>query len=50
MGVRKALGAQRKDLIIQFMGEAMIYVAIALVLAGVRWRCAELLPAVAGTL
>ena len=33
VGVRKALGAQRRDLIIQFMGEAMIYVAVALVLA-----------------
>ncbi|MDB5417503.1 MAG: transporter permease [Phenylobacterium sp.] len=33
VGVRKALGAQRKDLIVQFMGEAMIYVAVALVIA-----------------
>ncbi|HEX3364238.1 FtsX-like permease family protein [Phenylobacterium sp.] len=33
VGVRKALGAQRKDLIVQFMGEALIYVAVALVLA-----------------
>jgi putative ABC transport system permease protein len=33
VGVRKALGAGRRDLIGQFMGEAMIYVAVALVLA-----------------
>jgi len=33
VGVRKALGAQRWDLIIQFMGEAMAYVVIALILA-----------------
>jgi putative ABC transport system permease protein len=33
VGVRKALGAQRKDLVAQFMGEALIYVAVALVLA-----------------
>jgi putative ABC transport system permease protein len=48
VGVRKALGAQRKDLIVQFMGEAMIYVAIALVLA---MALAELLlPAVSAAL
>ncbi|WP_372786154.1 FtsX-like permease family protein [Phenylobacterium sp.] len=48
VGVRKALGAQRKDLVIQFMGEAMIYVAIALVLAV---ALAELLlPAVSAAL
>jgi len=33
VGVRKALGASRRDLIAQFMGEAMIYVVVALVLA-----------------
>ncbi|HEY8003076.1 MAG TPA: ABC transporter permease, partial [Phenylobacterium sp.] len=33
VGVRKALGAERRDLIVQFMGEALIYVAVALVLA-----------------
>jgi putative ABC transport system permease protein len=33
VGVRKALGAERKDLIIQFMGEAFIYVVVALVFA-----------------
>jgi putative ABC transport system permease protein len=33
VGVRKALGAERGDLIVQFMGEAFIYVAVALVLA-----------------
>jgi len=33
VGVRKAVGAERKDLIVQFMGEALVYVALALVLA-----------------
>jgi putative ABC transport system permease protein len=33
VGVRKALGAGRRDLIVQFIGEALIYVAVALVLA-----------------
>jgi putative ABC transport system permease protein len=48
VGVRKALGAQRRDLVVQFMGEAMIYVAIALVLAV---SLAELLlPAVSAAL
>jgi putative ABC transport system permease protein len=33
VGVRKALGATRQDLVIQFMGEAIVYVAVALVTA-----------------
>ena len=33
VGVRKAVGARRADLIAQFMGEALIYVLIALVIA-----------------
>jgi putative ABC transport system permease protein len=33
VGVRKALGAQRRDLVVQFMGEALIYVTVALILA-----------------
>ncbi|THD78286.1 MAG: FtsX-like permease family protein [Phenylobacterium sp.] len=33
VGVRKALGAERRDLVVQFMGEALIYVVVALVLA-----------------
>jgi putative ABC transport system permease protein len=33
VGVRKAAGADRRDLVIQFMGEAVIYVVLALVLA-----------------
>lgn len=33
VGVRKALGAERRDLIAQFMGEAMIYVSVALLIA-----------------
>jgi len=33
VGVRKALGAQRRDLVVQFMGEALIYVTVALALA-----------------
>jgi putative ABC transport system permease protein len=32
VGVRKALGAQRLDLIVQFMGEALLYVLAAMVL------------------
>ena len=33
VGVRKAVGARRGDLVVQFMGETLIYVLIALVLA-----------------
>ena len=33
VGVRKAVGARRGDLVAQFMGEALIYVLIALVIA-----------------
>jgi putative ABC transport system permease protein len=33
VGVRKAVGAERKHLIAQFMGEALVYVTFALVLA-----------------
>jgi len=33
VGVRKALGAERRHLVLQFMGEALVYVAVALVLA-----------------
>ena len=33
VGVRKALGAGRRDLVAQFMGEALVYVAVALVAA-----------------
>ena len=33
VGVRKAVGARRLDLVAQFMGEALIYVLIALVIA-----------------
>ena len=33
VGVRKAVGARRGDLIIQFMGETLIYVLVSLVLA-----------------
>ena len=33
VGVRKASGATRRDLVVQFMGEALVYVAIAMVAA-----------------
>ena len=33
VGVRKALGASRRDLVAQFMGEAMLYVLVALIAA-----------------
>jgi putative ABC transport system permease protein len=35
VGVRKALGASRRDLIVQFMGEALIYVTVAMTMAAV---------------
>jgi putative ABC transport system permease protein len=33
VGLRKAVGARRRDLVVQFMGEALIYVLIAMVIA-----------------
>ena len=33
VGIRKAVGARRGDLVLQFMGEALIYVATAILLA-----------------
>jgi putative ABC transport system permease protein len=44
VGVRKAAGARQSDLVIQFMGEALIYVAIAMIGAVVIAEMA--LPAV----
>jgi putative ABC transport system permease protein len=33
VGVRKVVGARRSDLIVQFMGEALVYVLVAMVIA-----------------
>ncbi len=44
VGVRKASGAGRRDLVVQFMGEALIYVAISMVMAVVVAELA--LPAI----
>src|SRR6185437_10150408 len=48
VGVRKALGAGRRDLVAQFMGEALVYVAVALMAAVAIVELA--LPALNGVL
>lgn len=48
VGVRKALGAGRRDLVAQFMGEALVYVAVGLAAAAAIVELA--LPALNGVL
>ncbi len=48
VGVRKALGAARRDLVAQFMGEALVYVGVALLAAVAIVELA--LPAMNGVL
>ncbi|MHB1206717.1 MAG: ABC transporter permease, partial [Rhodospirillaceae bacterium] len=48
VGVRKAMGAQRIHLIVQFLGESVIYAMLAIVTAILLARCA--LPGVNGIL